>query len=114
MLLRVSSDKQLDSDGDLSVQRKILNDYIALHKDWIIDDVEYFEGSMSAYKNTSMQRQILQEILRDARNHEFDILVPYKDDRVGRLMWDTAQYVMELKRNNVDIYTVKDGCISRT
>lgn len=112
MLLRVSSDQQLDADGDLSVQRKILIEYIQKHEDWSLDEKEYFEGSKSAYKNTASQREVLQEILQDAKNKEFDILVPYKDDRVGRLMWDTPVYIMTLKNLGVDVYTVKDGCIS--
>ena len=112
MLLRVSSDQQLEADGDLSIQRKILVEYIQKHDDWILDEKEYFEGSKSAYKNTASQREVLQEILQDARNREFDILVPYKDDRVGRLMWDTPLYIMSLKGLGVDVYTVKDGCIS--
>ena len=112
MLLRVSSDQQLEADGDLSIQRKILMEYIQKQEDWILDGKEYFEGSKSAYKNTASQREILQEILQDAQNKEFDILVPYKDDRVGRLMWDTSSYIMNLKEFGVDVYTVKDGCIS--
>ncbi len=112
MLLRVSSDQQLEADGDLSIQRKILVEYIEKHNDWILDKKEYFEGSKSAYKNTAAQREVLQEILEDAQNKEFDILVPYKDDRVGRLMWDTPLYIMSLKGLGVDVYTVKDGCIS--
>ncbi|HJC11080.1 MAG TPA: recombinase family protein [Candidatus Blautia merdigallinarum] len=112
MLLRVSSDQQLEADGDLSIQRKILIEYIQRHEDWVLDEKEYFEGSKSAYKNTASQREVLQEILEDARKKEFDILVPYKDDRVGRLMWDTPLYIMSLKGLGVDVYTVKDGCIS--
>ncbi len=112
MLLRVSSDQQLEADGDLSIQREILIEYIQKQADWILDEKEYFEGSKSAYKNTASQREILQEILQDAKNKEFDILVPYKDDRVGRLMWDTPSYIMNLKKHSVDVYTVKDGCIS--
>lgn len=112
MLLRVSSDKQLEADGDLSVQRQILQEFIAGQREWLLDEKEYFEGSKSAYKNTAEERDVLQEILEDARNGEFDILVPYKDDRVGRLMLNTSLYVVTLKRYNVDVYSVKDGCIS--
>ena len=112
MLLRVSSDHQLEADGDLSIQRKILIEYIQKHDDWILEEKEYFEGSKSAYKNTASQREILQEILQDARNKEFDILVSYKDDRLGRLMWDTSKYIMDLKGFGVDVFTVKDDCIS--
>lgn len=112
MLLRVSSNQQLESDGDLSIQRQILLDYIHRQSEWILNDKEYFEGSKSAYKNTSKQRDILQEILQDAKDKQFDILVPYKDDRVGRLMWDTPLYIMSLKQYGVDVFTAKEGCIT--
>lgn len=112
MLLRVSSDQQLEADGDLSVQRAILKEYIAKHEEWILDEKEYFEGSKSAYKNTAEERDVLQEVLEDAKKGEFDILVPYKDDRVGRLMLNTSLYIVQLKKYNVDVYSVKDGCIS--
>ena len=35
MLLRVSSDQQLESDGDLNVQRQLVLDYIQRHSQWI-------------------------------------------------------------------------------
>ena len=57
-------------------------------------------------------REILQEAYRDAKNHEYEILVVYKDDRIGRRMWEIGGYIMSLKSLGVDIYTVKDGCIS--
>ena len=55
---------------------------------------------------------MLQEALEDARKKEYDILVAYKDDRIGRRMWEIGAYVMSLKKYGVDIYTVKDNCIS--
>ena len=106
MLLRVSSNQQLEADGDLSVQRQLVKDYIFSQSDWQLDEKEYFEGSNSGYKN------ILQEALQDAKAKEYDILVVYKDDRIGRRMWEIGAYVMSLKSFGVDIYTVKDGCIS--
>ena len=112
MLLRVSSDQQLEADGDLTVQRQIILDYVKKHSDWILDGKEYFEGSKSAYKNTSGEREVLQEVLKDAEKHEFDILVLYKDDRMGRLMWDTPLYIMNLKKFGVDVFSVKDGLLS--
>ncbi len=112
MLLRVSSNQQLEADGDLSVQRQLVAEYVASHDDWILDDKEYFEGSNSGYKNSVADRDVLQEALRDAKKTEYDILVAYKDDRIGRRMWEIGAYVMCLKSNGVDIYTVKDGCIS--
>jgi len=112
MLLRVSSNQQLEADGDLSVQRALVKDYIEKQSDWILDSKEYFEGSNSGYKNAVLDRDILQEALSDAQKQEYDILVAYKDDRIGRRMWEIGAYVMTLKSHGVDIYTVKDGCIS--
>ena len=83
MLLRVSSNQQLEGDGDLSVQRQIILDYINNHENWVLDNKEYFEGSKSAYKNKAEERDILQDALRDAKNREYDILVLYKDE-IGR------------------------------
>lgn len=112
MLLRVSSNQQLEADGDLSVQRQLVKDYIFSQSDWQLDEKEYFEGSNSGYKNAVADRNILQEALQDAKAKEYDILVVYKDDRIGRRMWENGVYVMSLKSFGVDIYTVKDGCIS--
>lgn len=112
MLLRVSSNQQLEADGDLSVQRRLVLDYVQAHDDWKLDGKEYFEGSKSGYKTAVSERDTLQEALEDARKGEYDVLVAYKDDRIGRRMWEIGAYVMTLKSHNVDIYTVKDGCIS--
>ena len=112
MLLRVSSNQQLEADGDLSVQRQLVKDYISRQSDWQLDEKEYFEGSNSGYKNAVADRDVLQDALQDAKSGEYDILVAYKDDRIGRRMWEIGAYVMSLKSFGVDIYTVKDGCIS--
>lgn len=112
MLLRVSSNQQLEADGDLSVQRRIVTEYVAKQSDWKLDKKEYFEGSKSGYKTAVSDRDVLQEAMEDAKNREYDILVAYKDDRIGRRMWEIGAYVMTLKSYGVDIYTVKDGCIS--
>lgn len=112
ILLRVSSNQQLEADGDLSVQRQLVTEYVKGHNDWVLDDKEYFEGSNSGYKNAVSDRDILGEIYKDAKAREFDILVVYKDDRLGRRMWEIGGYVMSLKSLGVSIYTVKDGCIS--
>ena len=112
MLLRVSSNQQLEADGDLTIQRQLVKEYIEKFDDWKLDNKEYFEGSNSGYKNSVTDRDVLQEALEDARKHEYDILAVYKDDRIGRLMWEIGAYVMQLKYLGVDIFKVKDGCIS--
>lgn len=112
MLLRVSSNQQLEADGDLSIQRQLVREYIEKNLDWKLDTKEYFEGSNSGYHNSVADRDVLQEALQDAEAGEYQVLVAYKDDRIGRRMWEIGAYVMALKNCGVDIYTVKDGCIS--
>ena len=112
ILLRVSSNQQLEADGDLTVQRRLIKEYIEKQPDWLLDEKEYFEGANSGYKNSVDNRTVLQEALRDAKKKEYDILCAYKDDRIGRRMWEIGAYIMNLKDFGVDIYTVRDGCIS--
>lgn len=112
ILLRVSSEQQLEKDGDLGIQRKIVQKYIEQHSDWKLDSKEYFEGSNSGYKNSVADRDILQEALKDAQNGEYDILVVYKDDRLGRRVLEIPTYILQLKNAGVDIYSVTDGLLS--
>ena len=111
-LLRVSSDQQLEADGDLSIQRKLVLECIKKQPDWELDSKEYFEGSNSGYKNSVAERDILQQALTDAQNKEYDILVIYKDDRLGRRMLEVPFYIMTLSSFGVDVYSVKDGLLT--
>ncbi len=38
ILLRVSSDQQLEEDGDLMVQRQLVCDYVKEHANWLLDE----------------------------------------------------------------------------
>ncbi len=110
-LLRVSTDAQLDNDGDMKVQRALLQEEMKKHPDWQFCG-EYIEAGVSAYKNSIAQREVLQTILQRARKGEIDILLVFKDDRISRLMNEAPTFIMELKDYGVDVYTTVDGCIS--
>ena len=105
-LLRVSSKQQLHDD-DIPLQRAEAQRYIATHKDWVFDK-EYLEGAISAFKNTAEERDILQEILEDARNAEFDVLLAYMSDRIGRKE-QYAFYVASLNQLGVEVWTINEG-----
>ena len=111
ILLRVSSNQQLESDGDLTVQRQLVLEYVRSHPDWILDEKEYFEGGVSGYKNSVADRDELQKALSDAEKGEYDILVVYKDDRLGRRTLEIPSYILKLKTAGVMVYSVKDGCL---
>ena len=105
-LLRVSSKQQLHDD-DIPIQRAEAEQYIAKRPDWVFDK-EYLEKAVSAYKNSAADREILQEILEDAKNHEFDVLLAYMSDRIGR-QEEYSFYVVTLNQLGIEVWTIKDG-----
>lgn len=105
-LLRVSSKQQLHDD-DIPVQRAEATQYMKMHEDWVFDG-EYIEKAVSAYKNNPEEREVLQDILVDARNKEFDVLLVYMSDRIGRLE-EYAFYVATLNNLGIEVWTIKDG-----
>lgn len=105
-LLRVSSKQKIDDD-DIPIPRAESEQYIANRPDWIFDK-EYIEKAVSAYKNNVEEREVLQEILSDARNHEFDVLLTYMSDRIGR-QEEYSFYVATLNGLGIEVWTIKDG-----
>ena len=107
-LLRVSSKQQLHED-DIPLQREETKNYIAKHQDWVFDK-EYLEKAVSAYKNGVEDREILMQIKEDAENKEFDILLTYMTDRIGRRE-EYIFYINALYEAGIEVWTVKDGKI---
>lgn len=105
-LLRVSSRQQLHDD-DIPIQRAEADQFIAMQPDWVFDK-EYIEKAVSAYKNSVEDREVLLEILEDARNGEFDILLTYMSDRIGRKD-EYSAYVATLNSLGIEVWTIKDG-----
>ncbi len=105
-LLRVSSKQQLHDD-DIPVQRAEALQYIAGRPEWVFDR-EYIEKAVSGYKNGVEDREALQEILTDAKEGQFDILLTYMSDRIGR-QEEYSFYVAALNRLGIEVWTIKDG-----
>lgn len=105
-LLRVSSKQQLHDD-DIPMQRAEAKQYIAKQPGWNFDR-EYLEKAVSAYKNSASDRETLQEILEDAKRGEFDILLTYMSDRIGR-QEEYSFYVATLNQLGIEVWTIKDG-----
>ena len=107
-LLRVSSRQQLHGD-DIPLQRAETKNFIEQHSEWAFDR-EYIEKAVSGYKNGIEDREVLMEILEDARKHEFDILLTYMSDRIGRRE-EYSFYISTLNNLGVEVWTVKDGLL---
>ena len=94
------------------LQRELIIEEVKKHQNWILDSKEYLVGNNVGDKDSVTDRNVLQEALRDAENREYDILLAYKDDRLGRRMLEIPMYIMSLKQFGVDVYTVKDGLLT--
>lgn len=105
-LLRVSSRQQLHDD-DIPIQRAETTQYISQKKGWVFDK-EYIEKAVSAYKNGVQDREVLQQILEDAKNKEFDVLLTYMSDRIGR-QEEYSAYVATLNQLGIEVWTVVEG-----
>lgn len=112
ILLCANSTYQSETDETLSIQRELIIDEVKKHQNWILDSKEYVVGNNVGDKDSVTDRNVLQEALRDAENREYDILLAYKDDRLGRKMLEIPMYIMSLKQFGVDVYTVKDGLLT--
>lgn len=107
ILLRVSSQQQLHAD-DIPVQRSECMGFIATHNDWAFQK-EYVEKAVSGFKVSVKDREILQEIQEDARQKNFDVLVVYMSDRIGRKEDESPVFVSTLNKLGIEIWTVKEG-----
>ena len=112
ILLCANSTYQSETDETLSIQRELIIDEVKKHQNWILDSKEYVVGNNVGDKDSVTDRNVLQEALRDAENREYDILLAYKEDRLGRRMLEIPMYIMSLKQFGVDVYTVKDGLLT--
>lgn len=108
-LYRVSTKMQLHAGrDDIPMQKAECRRFIAAHSDW-----EYYgeiaEKGISGYKNTSEARDALNEITKRAGNREFDILLVYMSDRLGRREDDTPFFVAGLNRLGIEVWSVCEG-----
>ena len=110
-LYRVSTEKQIDHDSndepDIPMQR------IACHrfceqKGWTIVFEEQEDG-VSGHKVRAAKRDVVQVIKARALNNEFDILLVFMFDRIGRISDETPFVVEWFARHGVHVWSVKEG-----
>ncbi len=106
-LYRVSTKKQGEKD-DIPMQRISCTDFIKNKEDWIFDN-EYIELGVSGYKLSESDRDVLQEIKKDVLKEEFDVLLVFMFDRIGRREEETPFVVEWLIDHNIEVWSVKEG-----
>ena len=106
-LYRVSSLKQLDKN-DIPMQRIECKKFIDTMTDWFLDK-EYIEKGVSGYNKKLEDRDVLQEIKRDALNKEFDVLLVFMFDRLGRRDDETPFIVEWFNKQGIEIWSTQEG-----
>lgn len=110
-LYRVSTDKQVDYDSDnqadIPMQRKACRDF-ADRMGWVIV-MEKQEAGVSGFKVSANDRDVLQEIRERAENKEFDVLLVFMFDRLGRRAEETPFVVEWFVKNGIRVWSVNEG-----
>lgn len=106
-LYRVSSVKQLDKN-DIPMQRIECEKFISNMSDWVLDK-EYIEKGVSGYNKKLEDRDVLQEIRTDALNKEFDVLLVFMFDRLGRRDDETPFIVEWFHEHGIEIWSTQEG-----
>lgn len=109
-LYRVSTKKQVGTDDDIPMQRKACRKFISEQNDWELTN-ELSELGVSGWKNSTDDRDALVKIKQAAENGEFDILLVFMADRLGRKQDETPLVVDFLHNNGVEVWSVKEGLI---
>lgn len=110
-LYRVSTDKQVDynnnHEADIPMQRKACHRF-AEEKGWTIVHEEQEEG-VSGHKVRAENRDKLQIIKEMAMRKEFDILLVFMFDRIGRIADETPFVVEWFVNNGIEVWSTQEG-----
>lgn len=106
-LYRVSTGKQLDKN-DIPMQRIVCKEFIDKMPEWEFDK-EYIEKGISGYNKKLEDRDVLQEIKTDALKEEFDILLVFMFDRLGRREDETPFIVEWFVKQGIEVWSTQEG-----
>lgn len=111
LLLRVSTSKQANGNEDclLPVQQEKCT-ALCEQNGWEI--VGTITETKSAYKNGMYERESIIDIENRADNGEYDILVAFKLDRIGRKGNETTHFITSLLEKGIRVFTVVEGEIT--
>lgn len=96
-----------DAEVPIPVQKDECLKCIEQHPDWVFLDEIYEQES--AYNNMANEREPLNDLLRMAKNKEFEILLVYYSDRLSRLSDDGMNYIKELFLCGIEVWSTKEG-----
>ena len=112
-LYRVSTKKQVNlsenHENDIPMQRGACHDFAKLMPDWKIEK-EFEEKGVSGFKVSAKNRDAILDLQEAAINKEFDVLLVFMFDRIGRID-DETPFIVEwfVKTAGIEVWSVKEG-----
>jgi DNA invertase Pin-like site-specific DNA recombinase len=106
-LYRVSTLGQVEKD-DIPMQKQACREFIATKREWKLYG-ERAEKGVSGFKVAAKDRDAVQEIQQEALRSNFDVLLVYMFDRLGRRDDETPFVVEWFVRQGIEVWSVKEG-----
>ena len=106
-LYRVSTKNQVD-ENDIPMQRLACHEFVSQNPGWFIRR-EFYERGVSGYKVSANDRDQLQELKACALRKEFDVLLVFLFDRLGRRDDETPFVLRWFYDNGIEVWSVKEG-----
>lgn len=89
------------------MQRNAVRRFVAARPGWELV-AEFVEEGVSAFKNSSEDRDILQDVLAQAKRRAFDVLLVFKADRLSRQSFEYPFILSMFSRAGVKVFSVAD------
>ena len=107
-LYRVSTKKQVDKQkDDIPMQREACRDF-AERMGWTIGK-EFLEKGVSGFKVSANNRDAIQDLKSAAIKGEFQILLVFMFDRIGRIDDETPFVVEWFVKHGIKVWSVQEG-----
>jgi len=108
-LYRVSTKQQMDTidENDIPMQRTACQEFAERNR-WTITN-EFYEKGVSGFKVSASNRDSIHKLKHAAEKKEFDVLLVYMFDRIGRRDDETPFVVEWFSQQGVEVWSVKEG-----
>ncbi len=107
-LYRVSTKKQVDkNEDDIPMQKIACREFID-RQGWMLVK-EYTEKGISGSKVSAADRDAIQDLKESAAKGEFDVLLVFMFDRLGRIEHETPFVLQWFVENGIEVWSVKEG-----
>lgn len=107
-LYRVSTKKQVDkAKDDIPMQRIACQEFVK-QQGWVIAK-EFLEKGVSGFKVSAENRDAIVELKEAAARGEFDVLLVYMFDRLGRRDDETPFVVEWFVKQGIEVWSTQEG-----